>query len=207
MYIKKRTGKGFLDSLQEKNSVKTVGVMGSCKGDGVTTLSIAMANYLAEIMSMKTAVVECNDTKAFEIMKDLLMKDMFVDEVNYTIGKVTYFFGVGLNEFFATYANCFEYVIIDFGSCFREYAAHSGRLKYKIVLGSVMPYKSVYHKQLLDNMENTALAEHCLHLLHGDEKNVKEYSSELGISALTIPVIANPYIIGSKLTNFFQLLF
>lgn len=206
MYIKKRTGKGFLDSLQEKNSVKAIGVVGSCKGDGVTTLSIAMANYLAEIMSMKTAVVECNDTRAFEVMKELVM-DGYQSEVNYTIGKVTYFSGVDLNEFFATFANSFEYVIVDFGNCFREYAAHSGRLKYKLVLGSVMPYKAVYHKQVLGNMENIAIPEHCLHLLHGDEKNVKEYSSELGISALPIPMIANPYIIESKLANFFQLLF
>ena len=206
MLIKKRTGKGFLDSLQEKNSVKTIGVMGSCKGDGVTTLSIAMANYLAEIMSMKTAIVECSDTKAFEIMKDALMDDCGC-EINYTIGKVTYYFGVSLNDFFATYANDFEYVIVDFGSCFKEYAAHVGRLKYKLVLGSVMPYKSVYHQRLLEHMESTVLPEHCLHLLHGDEKNVKEYSSKLKINALPAPMITNPYIIESKLANFFQLLF
>ncbi len=206
MLIKKRTGKGFLDSLQEKNSVKAIGVLGSCKGDGVTTLSIAMANYLAEIMSMKTAVVECGETRAFEIMKDALMDECDC-EGNYTIGKVSYYFGVSLNDFFATYANDFEYVIVDFGSCFKEYAAHVGRLKYKLILGSVMPYKSVYHQRLLEQMESTVLPEHCLHLLYGDEKNVKEYSSELKINALPAPVITNPYIIESKLANFFQLLF
>ncbi len=208
MYIKKKTGKGFLDSLQEKNSVKIIGVIGSCRGDGVTTLGIAMANYLAEIMAMKTAIVECNDTKAFETMSNLLLEAEDLEgNNNYIIGKVTYYYGMSMHDFFATYANRYEYVIIDFGNCFREFASNSGRLKYNLVMGSVMPYKSVYHQKILNRIESETAPGNSLHLLHGDEKNVKDYSMKNKINALPIPAITNPYIIESTLANFFQLLF
>lgn len=165
-----------------------------------------MANYLAEIMSTKAAIIECNDTRAFEIMSDLYM-DREVRENHYIIGKVTYYFGVDLCDFFATFANRFEYVIIDFGNCIREFRQNTSRLKYRIIMGSVMPYRSVYHKELLENRENTAALEHSLHLLHGDEKNIKDYAAKKKINALPLPIIFNPYIIESKLANFFQLLF
>lgn len=203
MHIKKKTGKGFLDSLQEKNSVKTIGVVGSCRGDGVTTLSIAMANYLAEIMSAKTAIVECNDTRALQIMGECIVGKENNEDI-YEIGKVKYFSNINLDEFFAKYSESFEYVIVDFGCGFIKFNSNISRIKYKIILGSVMPYKLVYHEKIIGN---SVCCDECLHLLSGDEKNVKEYSVKRKINALVRPVIVNPYIIESKLANFFQVLF
>ncbi len=202
MYIKRKTKKGFLDSLQEKNKVKTIGILGSSPGEGVTTMVIAMANYLAEIMAAKTAIVECNDSGVFESMRDAYIGNCESCD-SYTIGKVTYYFGMDLNHFFVTYANLYEYVIVDFGSSIKKYCMSCGRIKYKIIMGSIMPYKVFKHEKLL-------LDEECkngLHLLFGDDKNVKEYSVKNKINALPAPMIVNPYIIESKLANFFQLLF
>jgi len=167
-----------------------------------------MANYVAEIMSVKTAIVECNDTGAFGCMGDICLEDDMKEMGSkFTIGKVAYYYGVSLKDFFATYANGYEYVIIDFGTSFRELIANVGRLKYKAVIGSVMPYKAVYHQRILECINNAADLNGCLHLLHGDEKNVKDYSMKNKINALSVPAIANPYIIESTLANFFQLLF
>ena len=202
MHLKRKTKNGFLDSLQEANKTKVIGILGSQKGDGVTTMSIAMANYLAEIMSMKTAIVECNETAAFERMKDNYMGKDASDNC-FVVGKVTYYFSITMSDFFATYANRYEYVIVDFGTSIKNYYGNLSKIKYRIVIGSIMPYKVFYHENLL---EKEGLEE-AFHLLYGDDKNVREYSKKHKISALPIPMIVNPYVIESKLANFFQVLF
>ncbi len=203
--IKNVRERGFLDSLQEKNGVKTIGILGSCRGDGVTTLSIAMANYIAEVMSKKTAIIECNDYKSFDIMIDLLQGDR--EENHYGIGKVNYFYGVDLNVFFATYASEYDFVVIDFGNSIKGFKDNILKLKHKIILGSVMPYKCEYHQLVIKAIQNMMVVDDALHLLVGDKKSVKDYSLKNKISALPKPNIVNPYIIESELTNFFQLLF
>lgn len=179
-----------------------IGILGSQKGDGVTTMSIAMANYLAEIMSMKTAIVECNETGAFEYMKDSYIGKDNGDNF-FVVGKVTYYFSITMSDFFATYANRFEYVIVDFGYSAKKYCLNLAKIRYKIVMGSVMPYKVFYHEKLLESEE----FREAFHLLYGDERNVREYSGKYKISALPVPMIVNPYIIENKLANFFQVLF
>ena len=204
-HIKKKSEKGFLDSLQGKFSVKTIGILGSCRGDGATTLSIAMANYLAEVMQKKTAIIECNDSKTFEIMLDALQGDR--EEHSYMIGKVHYFYGLDLSAFFATYANEYEYIVIDFGNSVKEFKNNILKLKHKIILGSVMPYKNEYHSLAMKSVDGFIANEEILHLLSGDGKSVKDYALKHKINALPAPIIVNPYIIESKLKNFFQLLF
>lgn len=164
-----------------------------------------MANYLAEIMSAKTAIIECNTSKGFEMMADLNLEDNM--ERSYTIGKVDYYYETDINLFFATYANNYEYIIIDFGNSLKEFKTNISKLKHKIILGSVMPYKCVYHMNMIKCMEEFLLPLEVLHILSGDEKNVKEYAEKNRINAFPMPAIANPYIIDSKLANFFQVLF
>lgn len=206
MFLKKKIKRGYLDSLGERNDIKIVGVMGCYKGVGVTTISIAMANYLAEIMSAKTAILECNESGDFCSMGQLYI-DANDIKSSYSIGKVTYFFEVSFDEFIATHAKRFEYVIVDMGCCLKNDMDLLYRLDYKILLGSIMPYKLSDQKLVMDELRSARILDSCLCLLNGDEKNVKEYSLKNKINSLQAPMIANPYIIENKLVNFFQLLF
>ena len=54
-----------------KNSVVTVGIMGSCGGVGVTHLAIMLAGYLSSKEHRKTALIEFNHAGAFSALYDL----------------------------------------------------------------------------------------------------------------------------------------
>ncbi len=191
--------------MQEKSKLKVIGILGSSKGEGVTTLAIAMANYLAEIMYVKTAILEGGLSNDFELM----VKGNCIAEQDtcFFIGKVDYYYGMDTSLFFATYANEYEYIIIDFGSDFKKFKDNISILKHKIVLGSALPYKYMYHDKLMKNLSIFTVHQEVLHLMSGDEKSVRNYVEKNHINALSAPVIVNPYIIENELANFFQLLF
>lgn len=185
--------------------MKTIGILGSSRGEGVTTLCIAMANYLAEVMSARIAILECNDSKAFELMTlEVCCENC---ESGYKIGKVNYFYDIELSAFLVAYAGNYDYVIIDFGNHMKGFRDNYHKLRHKIILGSALPYKSGFHRLLKNSIEGFGMPEEFLHLLSGDAKSVKEYSAKCKINALPAPVIVNPYILESKLASFFQLLF
>lgn len=204
--IKGGEGRGYLNSLQQKNGVRIIGIAGSFVGSGVTTMCIAMANYLAEIRSVKVAVVEMNNSGEFESLCRICDSRLLEDN-SYKIGKVTYFYGAGFLDISGKLCGKYEYVILDFGNALERCILGNISLNHKILMGSTLFHKLEYHMNAAQCIRETGLAGEWLHILSGDDKSVKEYSAEEKINALVRPYIANPYIIESETANFFQLLF
>lgn len=196
-----------MEELRRKQKTIVIGIIGIHNGAGVTTMAVAMANYMSAFLKKKTAVVECNDTKDFLKMRDALgIKDNGYHEQDGYSFKKNDFYPKGTSDIMSLSGNGYDVIIVDFGkeiSGINEFA----RCHHKIVMGSLEPWHQESYDTFCGKMQEYGGSDTWLHILHGDSGSVNISGKRSGIYTMKRPVIDNPFIIGSGLIEFFQTLF
>lgn len=175
---------GFFKGKEPKK--KTIGIMGSDRGVGVTHLALAIANFISIETGEKVILADLSGTKELKRIKTakdgtLYGAAYFPDVTNEQIPRL-------MNE-------SYDYLVFDFGSDreknFREFL----RCERKIVTGSF----SLWKRQAYDDFMQYAKYEksymewdYCA--LFGIKKEDKKNFKKLyGVPVREVPFFSNPY--------------
>ena len=190
----------FLKDLQNKDRTVSMGIIGAVPGSGVTTMSVALANYLSGITRKKIAVYEHNGNRTFMKMTDNLNKKDIVEHNGCV------YYPKGTISLASIYNKGYDVVVVDFGSE-KQAISEFARCTYRIVLGSLEPWNYNMYGQFCRMSEEIGGSDTWLWILNGDEKTIKRYKKNSKELIKKRPFIDNPFLIGTSLIEFFEVLF
>ena len=200
MVKKIRKRQGCLENFQGKNKNISIGIIGAVPGCGVTTMSVAIANYLAGITRKKVAVYEYNGKRTFMKMNEYLDNELIVCKDRCT------YFPKGSVSLALLYNEDFPIVVVDFGTekmSINEFA----RCTYKIVVGSLEPWNMNAYNDFINLLDEVNGSDSWLWIINGDKKSIKKQSKHTSLHIVKRPYIDNPFIINGALVEFFDALF
>lgn len=196
--IRKR--RGFLDGFQKQDRTISVGIIGAIPGCGVTTMAVAMANYLAGITKKRVAVYEHNSKRTFNRMKEYFGES---DIIHYH--RCTYY-PKGSIQLSTLYNEGFNIVIVDFGTE-KVNISELMRCTYRVAMGSLEPWNYHMYNEFINMVEEVRGSDTWFWIVNGDNKAVKKHKKSKGIHMVKRPFIDNPFIIDNSLVGFFEALF
>jgi hypothetical protein len=159
---------------------------------GVTHLSIALANYLANVLNMKTALVEVGERNAL----------IHVPKT----GRVHYFPQTKGDELGRIRNLDFQYIVLDVGADSRLSREEFLRCDGKIVLGSLSPWKSAVYYDYMKKIEMmVGDLRSCTFLsLFGDSGENKKCRRICKVPVKSVPFMKNPFFVKGDETSFLQ---
>ncbi len=192
--------------MQSKQHTTLIGIWGVHSGAGVTTMTIAFANYLAGFLGKTVAVYEYSHKNDFARIYDSIYSDgnQIIDK-SFVYEKVTYFIksGTTIKKLLSA---PHDVVIVDFGSS--TFVPDEFMIcMHKIVLSSMEPWYCGKYEEFCKNLKNYEGSNMWLHIIGSDVKDVKQMKRKFGIMAVERPNIRNSYVIDKSVINFFQSLY
>lgn len=203
-YIRK--GHGYLERLQRKHNSVVVGIWGVHSGAGVTTMTVALANYIAGFLGKRVAVFECGNKFEFAKIYESIngQKEQKI-KGSFSYENVTYYMN-GSTNIQKLLGEEFDMIIVDFGtgvSVPNEFM----RCHHKIVISSMEPWYCGRYQEFCERLSEIQGSDIWLHIIGSDTKDIKRIKSTYGVVAVERPNINNAYVIDKGLINFFQSLF
>ena len=195
-----RKKRGCLEKFQNQNNTIIIGIIGALPSCGVTTMSVAVANYLAGITRKKVAVYEYNGKGT--LMK---MNESFGDEKVVSKNGCTYF-PKGTTSLASLYNSEFPIIVVDFGTDKRSINEFV-RCTHKVVVGSLEPWNQKAYNEFKSMIDEVGGSNTWLWIINGDEKNVNRHKKDTCMHIVKRPCIDNPFIIDTRLVEFFEALF
>lgn len=190
---------GFLKELEESPRAKTIGILGVQSGVGVTTMAVSLAGYLSGLLREKTAIVEYGQKTTFAKMLNT------EGQGHFTLKHIDYYTKKSESLSALEYKN-YDTVVVDFGSS----VSHMGdfiRCTHKIILGTLEPWNVDRYEEFCNHIAEYAGSDTWLHILHGDEGQIRRIMRAYKVCAIKRPYIENVHIVDRNLIHFFQTLF
>ena len=195
-----RKKRGCLENFQNKNRTISIGIIGANPGCGVTTMSVAIANYLAGIARNKVAVYEHNGKRAFMRMNEYLGDNIIMKQNGCT------YFPKGSISFSSLYNDEFPIIVVDFGTEKTSINEFS-RCTYKIVMGTLEPWNIEAYNKFIDIVDEVSGSNTWHWIINGDKKSINRHKKNTCMHTAKRPYIDNPFIIDTSLVEFFETLF
>ena len=195
-----RKKRGYLRDFQNKDRTITIGIIGAVPGCGVTTMSVAMANYLSGINRKRIAIYEYGSKRTFVRMNEYLGEDLVIKYNGCT------YYPKGTASLSALYNVDYHIVVVDFGAekiGLGEFA----RCTYKVVMGSLEPWNINMYTEFSNMAQEVGGSDTWLWIVNGDKKTVNRHKKDTGLHMIKRPFIDNPFIIDIGLIEFFEALF
>lgn len=203
-------------------SWRTLGVIGAGRGVGVTHMVVWGANYLTGVKGETTAVLEWNDHRDFERMRQFCRGKILAEAAgrarigNRTEGRQSASLFRILNVNYCgqadavTLADCLlqDYcrILVDFGEMTEKNLAECARCDRKLVIGSLTEWKAGVFLELagrsLEWDESWSLA-----AVFGSGEMRKEWEKLFEKPCLQIPFSEDAYLIRWEDMEFFHALF
>lgn len=120
---------------------RTLGIIGACRGTGVTHLAVGAANYLTSVKRQKTAVLEWNDHGDFIRMGSFCERSINAG-VSYGILNVDYYPQAGAGELVSCLNGDYRYIILDYGEITRQRFLDCARCDRKVIVGSLSEWQA-----------------------------------------------------------------
>ena len=196
-----------MEELRKKQKTVIIGIMGIHSGAGVTTMSVAMANYMSAFLRKSTALSEYNDSRDF-----LKMREMCGDNRDYSQNSTKFsykkndFYPCGSTDIISLGNGGYDVVIIDFGADLSAMEEFS-RCHHRIIMSSLEPWRYGCYEKFCERIKAYGGSDSWLHILHGAVADINGVSHRFGTYSVKRPVIDNPFIINATLIEFFETLF
>lgn len=191
--VKKRKKQHLLADFTESKT-KTIGIMGADSSIGVTTVSVSLATYLAEIHHKKIAVVmysggQNSDSTYKKIVEYKKINTNYSEDLRKD--RVDYYENISIVDL---YAKEYDYIIIDYGKISKEKIEDFVKNIYKIVILSLQVWKLENSNKVMSCLERFSDSRTWLYIAQGTKREVKEYRK--------VNIVQMPYIENSmKVTN------
>lgn len=184
---------------------EVIGIAGSGPGVGTTHFAILTANYLADVLRRRTAVLEWNQSGAFARMEAVCVKKTVSRPENNTfrIFEVSYIKKAGKKELLEC-MNCgYDTVIIDFGSGFESAAEEILRCERRFLLGSFCEWQVGAFTSFAAGRRGKREGWEYFYRF-GSEEAAEEMRKRLCISVRRIPESQDAFTITGELMVFFE---
>lgn len=165
----------------------------------MTTMAVALANYMQGFLRRSTAIYEHNTSADFARICEDCSKDSFTyKNVDYYMRKHT--------EPASLPADKYDVIIVDCGSDVGGFEAFM-RCDYKIVVSSLQLWYIDRYEEFCQHLPAYAGSDVWLHILGCDASELKRVKRAYGVTAMKRPNIDNAYLIDREIIQFFQTLF
>lgn len=177
--------------------LQTIGIAGTERGVGVTHLAIMIANYMNAKSNKNTAIVELNQTNAFDELKENYTKKQEFDRSSYSyiLSGVTYYYQVSHNKISSIYQGQHECLVIDFG-VLEEENEEFLKCNVKILIGNLKPWN---HKKLLYYMESLLATDYVGKINYvtkfGSTEDMIQIKNAYSVSIVAVPFEPDPFLI------------
>lgn len=190
-------------------------VAGMEKGVGATHFSILMANYYAEVLHKKTAVIDCGNDNDYFCLKEMvtfpnsqkrqiqnygIRKAVAKDcekrwkPDGFKLGKVFYFLHVPRQNMDEIFLKKFECIIMDLGNNYRKYKYEAGMCEKRFLMATVCPWKlDVFVQSYQEYFEMYSKDEWNYVFSFGDDESVEYLRKTLKIKFQRLPIIPDPF--------------
>ena len=195
-----RKKQGYLEGFQKLNRTITIGVIGAVSGSGVTSMVVAMANYLTGITRKKVAVYEHNSKRTFEQMCE------YYGSANIIKHHGCIYYSRGSTQLSNLYNEGYDIVVVDFGSE-KSNIGEFMRCTYKVVMGSMEPWKMNMYNEFCNMVNEISGSETWLWIVNGDSKSIRKYKKSTGMHILKRPFFDNCFVVDNGMVEFFETLF
>ena len=169
---------------------RTVGVLGSERGVGVTQFCVALANFISLESGSNVQLLDVSGTGQLACVPVTADKRLF---------GVTYFADVDKKQIPALMSRDYDYMILELGSDRSCNYAEFLRCTKKIVVGSFCLWKRQAYDDLMQFVKNEAGYtdwEFCA--LFGKKEDKKEFKKRYGVPLRAIPFLQDPYELGRE---------
>lgn len=180
---------------------QVIGIISGKKGEGVTTMSIAMATYLSGVKMKKTAIVEFYGNGD---IKKIAQSYFAAEKDKFRILNVDYYDVRDKEKLSFIYNKDYEYIIVDFGAFYKKNIEEFIRCQIKIVMGSVNIWRYSEYLEMCRFTKEIPGSSKWLHILSGDEKDIKSYLKGKSIVGISRISIEDPYVVENRHVDFFQ---
>ncbi len=184
-YCKKKGGEPVGICGGREPAKRTIGVLGSERGVGVTQLCIALANFISLESGGEVQLLDVSKTGQLAHVPTTADGKLF---------GVEYFVDVQKKQIPSLMSRDHDYMILDLGSSREDNYAEFLRCTKKIVVGSFCLWKRQAYDDLMQFVKNEASYtdwEFCE--LFGKKEDKKEFKKKYGVPLRTIPFLRDPY--------------
>lgn len=198
-------GKKEARKLSHKEKTRIIGIAGSGHGVGTTHFAILTANYMSGVRGKKTAVLEWNDSGAFERMEQICTKKTVLKQAgdSFRVFEVSYLKSAGKKELLECLNRGFEAVVIDFGKN-RELAGDEWlHCDHRFLLGSFCEWQAGAFAELAAERRGHDGGWDYFYVF-GCEAAAEEMRRRLRVSIRRIPDSRDAFLITGELLAFFE---
>lgn len=198
-------GKKMKTHNGRRAQTEVIGIAGSGPAVGTTHFAVLTANYLTGVLQKKTAVIEWNDSGAFERMEKICVKRAVSKPENkaFIVIGVSYLKKAGKKELLECMNRGFDTVIIDFGSRLQEVQEEHLLCDRRFFVGSFCEWQADdFAKFAAERREKKGRWEYFYSF--GSEDAAKEMKRRLCVSIRKIPNSQDAFTITGELMAFFR---
>jgi hypothetical protein len=124
-----------------EKSWRTLGILGACRGVGVTHLAVWTANFLTGVQQRQTAVIEWNHHGDFASMGEFC-KGKAAGNGSCRILEVDYFAQAGAKELADCLNGKYHSIIVDYGEITGQGLLDCARCDLKVIVGSLSEWQA-----------------------------------------------------------------
>lgn len=191
-------------NYKRKNSYKKTVVAGVEKGVGATHFSILLANYYAEILGKKTAVIDLNKDNDYAFLEEMCSSgNEHLTDV-YKIKRVSYFSGVTKERMAEIFNRNYECIIIDVGENYEYFRNEISMCDKKFMIGAINPWRLNNMLMLFKNGLLCSGSRWKYLYTFGDKESVNYVEESVKIKLHLVPNMPNPFRINTKQLAVFE---
>lgn len=196
----------FRPGKKNRCEKKTIGIMGTLQGVGVTYTSILVGVHFSQILGKKTALLEMNDKNDFyEIQMMLDGKEESRKEFRY--GKLYFYRQVQEEEMGEIMNHNFDCIILDFGSQYKKHRNEFLKCNQKLIICSQTIWRQKYLSEFLAEYENVTEKSTWNYLAVFGKKRIFSVWNKKNVRLQSIPFVADPFSLNLEIEKVFELLF
>lgn len=165
-------------------------------------MTIALGTYLSGVKGVRVAVAEADGRGRFADMAEAYYGDS--NDTEFRLMDIDYYVVASVSELAWIYSRGYDYVVISFGILYEKYMAEVARCSVKLVLGSVNLWRYADYVRLCRCIREVHGSSGWLHIISGDNEDIKEHLKREGVTGVKRVVVDSPYIIGSEQLEFFR---
>lgn len=199
------SGKKEAKSQPHKERTKIIGIAGSGHGVGTTHFAILTANYMSGVRGKRTAVLEWNESGAFEQMEQVCAKKAVLKPAkdSFRVFEVSYLKSAGKKELLGCISCGFEAVVIDFGNNWRIAEVELLHCDHKFLIGSFCEWQAGAFAKLAVERRGKSGGWDYFYAF-GCEAAAKEMRRRLRVTIRRIPDSRDAFLITGELLAFFE---
>lgn len=186
--MKKRQKKDFLAS---SNRLVIIGVFGTEKSVGTTSVAMMLASYFSEVVCKETAYLELGDNLIYNKLlyeKTMSEENVFKEKVLKVNQFEIFTKGTGISQL---HNNKYGYLIIDFGSNAMHNLTEFLRCDLKIVVSSMQIWKRKALVEFVQMSKEITGHKKWIYVVSGSIIEINKFKSKNEIMAVKMPDISN----------------